>query len=196
MLLGWLIPGSGHLMQGRVARGLVAFVLVVGLFALGTMLAEGTNLDRTRHFYYWAGQTFLGPIVFGAELANGHPVMTERPEYADAGVMLASIAGMLNVMLLLDVYRLQRRQALRPAAVHRGSRGGAKEGRAMNDLGLHVGLFLLVIAVVVAVNCMFTEADDARALRLFPRQYATFVVVSAVVVVVMLVAEHTFASVS
>ena len=45
-------------------------------------------------------------------------------------------------------------------------------------------------------SCMFTEADDARALRLFPRRYATFVVVSAAVIVVMLVAEHTFASVS
>ena len=66
----------------------------------------------------------------------------------------------------------------------------------MNDLGLHVGLFLLVTAIVVAVSCMFTEADDGRALRLFPRRYATFVVVSAVVIVVMLVAEHTFASVS
>ena len=59
----------------------------------------------------------------------------------------------------------------------------------MNDLGLHVGLFLLVTAIVVAVNA-FTEADDARALRLFPRRYATFVVVSALVIAVMLVAEH------
>lgn len=66
----------------------------------------------------------------------------------------------------------------------------------MNDLGVHVVLFLVATAVVVAVSCMFTEADDARALRLFPRRYATFVVVSAVVAAVMLVLEHTLASVS
>lgn len=127
VLLGWLVPGFGHLMQGRVARGLVAFVLIVGLFALGTVLAEGTNLDRTRHFYYWAGQTFLGPIVFGAELANGHPMMTERPEYADAGVMLASIAGLLNVMLLLDVYGFSDAKLFGRPLFTEASRAAAKE---------------------------------------------------------------------
>ncbi|MEE2941379.1 MAG: DUF6677 family protein [Planctomycetota bacterium] len=126
-LLGWLVPGLGHLAQGRVARGLVAFVLVVGLFALGTMLAEGTNLDRTRHFYYWAGQAFLGPIAFGAEIANGHSMMTERPEYADAGVMLASIAGMLNVMLLLDVYGFSDAKLFGRPLFTEGSRAAAGE---------------------------------------------------------------------
>ena len=104
VVLGWLFPGAGHIAQGRVARGLVAATLLIGLFVLGTALADGTNLDRTRHFYYWAGQAFLGPVAFIAELINGHPRMTERIEYADAGVVLSSIAGMLNVMLLLDVY--------------------------------------------------------------------------------------------
>lgn len=104
VLFGWLVPGLGHVLQGRKARGLIAFVLVVGLFGLGTFLAEGVNLDRTRHFYYWAGQAFLGPVAFLTEMANGHSMMEVRPEYGDAGVMLASIAGMLNVMLMLDVY--------------------------------------------------------------------------------------------
>ncbi len=66
----------------------------------------------------------------------------------------------------------------------------------MNDLGLHIGLFLLSTAIIVAVSCMFTEAEDGKALRLFPRRYTTFVVVSAVVSAVMLLLEHTLASVS
>lgn len=103
-LFGWLIPGAGHLSQGRKARGLLAFVLVVGLFFLGCYLAEGTNLNRSRHFYYWAGQSFLGPIAFIAEHIHGQPRLTERVAYADAGVVVSSIAGMLNVLLLLDVY--------------------------------------------------------------------------------------------
>lgn len=127
VLFGWLVPGLGHILQGRVARGVVAFALVVGLFALGTVLAEGTNLDRTRHFYYWAGQAFLGPVAFGAELANGHPMMSERPEYADAGVMLASIAGMLNVMLLLDVYGYSDAKLFGRPLFSEASRAGAEE---------------------------------------------------------------------
>ncbi len=104
VLFGWLIPGAGHVSQGRVARGLFSFLLITGMFVLGCLLAEGTNLDRTRHFYYWAGQTLLGPTAFVAEFFSGHPVMEMRPRYSDAGVMLASVAGVLNVLLLLDVY--------------------------------------------------------------------------------------------
>jgi hypothetical protein len=66
----------------------------------------------------------------------------------------------------------------------------------MDDLGQHIGLFLLSTAIIVAVSCMFTEADDGKALRLFPRRYVTFVVVSVVVAVAMLILEHTLASVS
>ena len=66
----------------------------------------------------------------------------------------------------------------------------------MDDLPTHIGLFLVSTAIVVAVSCMFTEADDAKALRLFPRRYTVFVIVSAIVAAVMLVLEHTLASVS
>lgn len=66
----------------------------------------------------------------------------------------------------------------------------------MNDLGLHLILFLASTAVVVGVSCMFTEAEDSKALRLFPRRYLTFVIVSALVVGAMLLIEHTVASVS
>ena len=66
----------------------------------------------------------------------------------------------------------------------------------MNDLVFHIGLFLFSTLVIVAISCMFTEADDQKALRLFPRRYLTFVVVPSAVVTVLLVVEHTFASVS
>lgn len=131
VLLGWLVPGLGHFAQGRRARGVAAFVLLVGLFALGTVLADGTNLDRTRHFYYWAGQSFLGPLAFAAELAGGHGTMTEEIAYADAGVMLASIAGMLNVMLLLDVYGYSDAKLFgRPLFREAGNDGDAKGATA------------------------------------------------------------------
>jgi TM2 domain-containing membrane protein YozV len=102
--LTWLLPGLGHIMQGRKARGIVALVLLVGLFGLATMLAQGSNLDRERHFYYWAGQVFLGPVALVAEFAHGHPRLESLPPYKDAGVVIGSIAGMLNVLLMLDVY--------------------------------------------------------------------------------------------
>lgn len=102
--LTWVLPGLGHIMQGRKARGIVALVLLVGLFGLATMLAQGSNLDRERHFYYWAGQVLLGPVALVAEFAHGHPRLESLPPYKDAGIVIGSIAGMLNVLLMLDVY--------------------------------------------------------------------------------------------
>jgi TM2 domain-containing membrane protein YozV len=60
VLCAWLVPGLGHWLSGRKLRGALVFVLLIGLFVLGTLLAEGSNLDRERHFFYWGGQVFLG----------------------------------------------------------------------------------------------------------------------------------------
>lgn len=100
----FLIPGLGHFLQGRKARGLVVFLALVGLFLLGSFLAEGANLDRERHFYYWAGQFLLGAPALITEFAFGHPRVQHDIAYADAGVVLGCVAGMLNVLAMLDVY--------------------------------------------------------------------------------------------
>ena len=103
-MVTWLLPGLGQFLQGRRARGLVIFVLLVGLMILGSILAEGSNLDRERHFYYWAGQFLLGLPAVVAEFFHGHPRLTHDITYADAGVVLACVAGMLNVLAMLDAY--------------------------------------------------------------------------------------------
>jgi hypothetical protein len=100
----WIFPGGGAWLQGRRARAVGTAVLLVGLFLLGTVLAEGSNLDRERHFYYWAGQFLLGLPAIVAEFLHGHPRLTSDVAYADAGVVLASVAGLLNVLSMLDAY--------------------------------------------------------------------------------------------
>lgn len=103
-LLAWLVPGLGHLQQGRRARGAVVFVLLVGTFVLGSVLAEGSNLSRERHFYYWAGQFVIGlPAVLG-ELVWGDMRVVRDIPYVEAGLVFGCVAGMLNVLALLDVY--------------------------------------------------------------------------------------------
>ena len=77
MAAGWAVPGLGHVLQGRRLRGTIVFVLLVGFFVLGTLMAEGTNLSRERPFYYWSGQLLIGlPAlvaegVFGAAAVKG-----------------------------------------------------------------------------------------------------------------------------
>jgi TM2 domain-containing membrane protein YozV len=104
VVAGWLVPGLGHVLQKRVARGIAVFVLLVGLFVLGTWLAEGSNLDRERHFYYWGGQALLGAPAMLLEALHGHARVTHDIPYVDAGLVMVCLAGLLNVLALLDVF--------------------------------------------------------------------------------------------
>lgn len=100
----WILPGLGHLLQRRVLRGVIVFGLLVGLFAWGTWLAEGANLSRERHFYYWGGQFLLGGPALLAEALWGAKRITHELPYGDAGLVFGCVAGLLNVLAMIDAY--------------------------------------------------------------------------------------------
>lgn len=106
---GWLIPGLGHWLQGRRLRAGLVFVSLVGLFAIGCWLAEGSNLNRERHYYYWGGQFLVGLPVMIAEGLRGYQNVTGEMQYVDGGLVFAAVAGLLNVLALLDVQAHQDR---------------------------------------------------------------------------------------
>jgi hypothetical protein len=99
-----VLPGLGHWLQGRRRRAVVVCVMLVGLFALGTLLAEGTNLSRERHFYYWSGQFLLGGPAILAEVLFGKARVASEIAYVDAGLVFGCIAGLLNILAMIDVY--------------------------------------------------------------------------------------------
>ncbi|MFT7669482.1 MAG: hypothetical protein ACI8X5_002185 [Planctomycetota bacterium] len=104
VLLTWLIPGLGHVFQGRRARGLLVFVTIVGLMVLGTLIADGSNLSRERHYYYWGGQLMGGLPAILMQAVWGAKELTHIIPYAEAGLVIAAVAGLLNIMVMLDVY--------------------------------------------------------------------------------------------
>jgi hypothetical protein len=104
VLAAWAVPGLGHWLQGRRCRGLIVCLLLVGFFAWGTWMAEGSNLSRERHFYYWSGQFLLGAPAILAECLSGHPRVTGELFLVDVGLLYACMAGLLNVLALLDVH--------------------------------------------------------------------------------------------
>jgi hypothetical protein len=110
--LGWLVPGLGHWVQKRRLRALVVFALLVGFFACGTWLAAGSNLSRERHFYYWSGQFLLGLPALVTEFLSGRPRVTRELPFGDIGLLYACLAGLLNVLALLDVYAVAERRFL------------------------------------------------------------------------------------
>jgi len=134
VLLGFLVPGLGHWFVGRKLRGALIFTLLVGLFTVGTLLGDGANLDRERHFYYWGGQFLLGLPAILAELVHGHPLITRDIRYVDAGLVFGSVAGLLNILAMTDAYACAERKladadALAEAAAEEGA-AGADDGKA------------------------------------------------------------------
>jgi hypothetical protein len=104
VLLTWICPGLGHWLHGRRRRALAVFLALVGLFVLGTFLADGTNLDRERHFYYWSGQFLLGGPALIAEALSNHAPVTGPVPYEDAGLVIGCVAGLLNALAMLDAF--------------------------------------------------------------------------------------------
>ena len=129
-LLGWLVPGAGHYAQGRRTRALIVFVLLTGLLVLGTWLADASNLDRERHFYYWGGQLMGGLPAIGLEQLWGHPGVRGEIKYAEAGLVLASLAGLLNILAILDVYSWGEARALEGMSSEGGATHRAKTKEA------------------------------------------------------------------
>ena len=123
----WLVPGLGHFLQGRRKRALIVAVLLIGLFALGTIFAEGSNLSRERHFYYWGGQFFLGLPALATEIFSGRPAVTHEIAHMDVGLLFASMAGLLNVLAMLDVFAWGEDRTLGedPVEARRKKRPGA-----------------------------------------------------------------------
>jgi hypothetical protein len=115
VLAAWLLPGLGHFLQGRKLRAAIVFVLLVGLLVLGSLLAEGSNLNRERHFYYWSGQFMAGGPAMLLEALHGHARVTGDIPYADAGLVFGCLAGLLNILCMLDVQAFGAKRVLEEA---------------------------------------------------------------------------------
>ena len=104
-LAAWLIPGSGHLLQGRWTRGLLFFAVVMVLFGFGL------SMDGR---LFGLGPGFFGKLKFIADLSIGLPYLLGKWAGWGAGDIHAFgyeygntflyTAGLLNMLMVLDSY--------------------------------------------------------------------------------------------
>ena len=68
--LAWLVPGAGHIYQGRYAKGLLFMVCILSTFIFGLGLGRGrcvyaTNSEGKLNYYY-IGQVGAGAVALPA----------------------------------------------------------------------------------------------------------------------------------
>jgi len=60
LLAAWLVPGAGHVYLGRVARGVIIFVVVSGLFWTGMAIGGVMTVDYDTERWWFAADMFTG----------------------------------------------------------------------------------------------------------------------------------------
>lgn len=107
LLVGWLVPGAGHLMTGRWKRGLVLGGALFATFALGLFfhgrLATFDRENLLSLVFVFAdcgsGVLYLGSLLTGLGLDSS--AQTPTFEY---GTSLLHLVGLLNYLVALDAY--------------------------------------------------------------------------------------------
>ena len=112
VLLAWLVPGGGHFLLKRPARGAilgasVALVFLLGLMMRGTLFQpEGGDL-LTMVIYYGG---FIGDLLTGilyiltVWLGYSQPDMPGHVH--DYGTKFLVAAGLLNLLAIVDAYEI------------------------------------------------------------------------------------------
>ena len=147
--LGWLVPGLGHIFLGHKTRGIIFLVTITLTFwtgvAIGGMktvhprrppIEPAPNTNQTRSWWFYA-QMMVGGYamiawVGGKNADDFSPAGTPRylswPS-GDVASVYTGVAGLLNLLILLDIFA--RVEGLSPAAAAaRGrNRAGPPKGR-------------------------------------------------------------------
>lgn len=131
-VLGWVLPGLGHLRNGDARRGRLVMLGVVGLFLTGVLVGGLDCVDRREDGLWFLAQAGAGPIAFLTDALNAGLLKSGRmgelmpmtaPNGAmlqvsslksvgavnDVGILFTSMAGLLNVVALLDALRGPRK---------------------------------------------------------------------------------------
>jgi hypothetical protein len=107
LLAGWLLPGAGHFVQRKWARGTLLLLAIGGMFVLGVAM-QGK--------IYTSAQNILDMLGLAGDLGSGLFYLVSRQlglgadsvqiTTADYGTRFIVVAGLLNVIAAVDAHNL------------------------------------------------------------------------------------------
>ncbi len=110
--ISWLVPGLGHILQGRTIRGLLSAATVLAMFLFGIMI--GGHIYGLRESDEGLLSTLFGLCNLGSGILYfisrlAGLAVNERPEQATAeyGSVFLMVSGLLNLILALDAFDIR-----------------------------------------------------------------------------------------
>jgi hypothetical protein len=109
LIAGWLVPGLGHLMQGRWIRAVLLFVSITAMFSLGLAMRGKIYAPNTGELLDMLG--FIGDLgngglyILSAIFGWGQNIV--QVVTADYGTKFIVVAGLLNFVSAVDAHSLR-----------------------------------------------------------------------------------------
>jgi len=107
-IVGWLIPGAGHLMQKRYVRGILLMVSVVAMFLIGLGMngrVYGPNGGDILEMLGFVGDLGSGALYFLARIMGWGQAAAAHAS-ADYGKTFVIVAGLLNFIAAADAHHI------------------------------------------------------------------------------------------
>jgi len=104
IVLAWLVPGGGHIYIGRRQKAVYYFVLVTAAYLLGLFLADFRCVNIDRFPWYYAGEIFNGGATLIMQALTKDLLVGEFNRFLEHGTLIATVAGLLNVVVIVDFY--------------------------------------------------------------------------------------------
>ena len=108
LILGWIVPGAGHVLLGKWVRGLLLFVSILAMFAIGIGLQGKVYVPNTGDLLDMLG--FVGDLGAGGlyllARISGWGSSAVQIAVADYGTKFIVVAGLLNVISAIDAHSL------------------------------------------------------------------------------------------
>ena len=83
----------------------------------GLIAAEGHAVDRQTHSVWWIGQSLFGGGTLLCSLFTSPLQMTHTLAHHDLGVILCTVAGLMNLVVMVDAFTVAEKQGLVAAEV-------------------------------------------------------------------------------
>jgi hypothetical protein len=112
VLLGWLVPGGGHLLLRRTGRGLLLLAVITLMFLIGLMMRGAFFQPQTGDLLTTLINTggFVGDLCSGLLYLLSVAFGYNQPDMAgavhDYGTKFLVTAGLLNVLAMVDAYEI------------------------------------------------------------------------------------------